>query len=306
MKELPQYPGDLVEHLRAFRALAQRVADDPRGAYEAAARTVGVDPSVLRRRVQTLADYYGEPLFEGRGASLRLSAAGDSVSAGAERVFDALTELRADAGAAPRRLTFACTGTITTELLPDVIRDLEGAYPQLSVRVRRAGASAARELLESGAADLAVVRADAAPVGVDALELCGDRLWLALPRAHPLASRRRVTPQQMAGLPIVGYRARSSTRRRVMSVLGPLGAELRYEVDGRAAALRFVSLGLGAAFLSLLPGHRIDSRVVVVRDVSRHFPASRFWLCRRPRRAPTDIERAATKALRKHARRRRD
>jgi len=306
MKErLPPYPGDLVEHLRSFEVLARRVAEDPRGAYEEAARSLKLDPSVLRRRVQTLTTYYDSPLLEGRGAKLRLSASGAAVLHATEKVFDVLSHVRTQSGAAPRRLTLACTGTITTELLPDVLRDLARKYPDLSVRVRRAGAAAARDLLDAGAVDLAVVRAEHALTGADADVLCRDRLWLALPSTHELARRRQVRVEDMAKLPIIGYRARSSTRRRVMSVLGPHGAEVRFEVDGRAAALRFVSLGLGGAFLSLLPGHAIRERGVAVRDVSRHFPVSHFWLCRRPRHAPSEIEDAAARAIRKYARARR-
>ncbi len=301
----PRYPGDLVEHLESFGALARRLADDPRGAFEGAAHEMGLDPSVLRRRVQTLTAYYGASLLEGRGAKLRLSATGAAVLDGAGRVFDALERLRVDSGVAPQRLTIACTGTITTELLPDVLRDLIRVYPELAVRVRRAGAAAARKQLESQAADLAVVRAAEAPRGVDAEALCRDRLWLALPEDHPLAKRRRVSLADMAALPIVGYRARSSTRRRVMSVLGPRGAEVRFEVDGRAAALRFASLGLGAAFLSLLPGHRIRVPGVAVRDVTRHFPAIHFWLCQRPQHEATEVEEAAMRAIRNYARARR-
>ena len=304
MFDPPRYSGDLVEHLRSFRVLAQRIEHDPRGAYEAAAASIPVDQSVLRRRMQTLEEHLGAPLLEGRAAALRLSAVGRAVAEESERVFAAIGRLHERAGCAPSHLTFACTGTITTELLPEVFRELQRAFPDLSLRVRRAGADAARRLLDSGAADLAVVRADSAPDGVEAEDLCRDRLWLALPAKHPLAKRRRIDAETMASLDVVGYRARSSTRRRVMSVLEPLGAEVRFEVDGRAAALRFVSLGLGAAFLSLLPGHRVRAKGVVVRDVSRHFPGSHFWLCRRRGGAPNGVEAAAMRSIRAHARQR--
>ncbi len=305
MIDPPRYPGDLMEHLRSFRHLAERVTQDPRGAYEAAAAANRVDASVLRRRIQTLEAHLGVPLFEGRASGLRLSSVGQAVAEESGRVFAAVSRLHDKAGVAPSHLTFACTGTITTELLPEVFHDLQRKFPELSLRVRRAGADAAQRLLQSGAADVAVVRAADAPEGIEAEELCRDRLWLVLPKTSPLAQRRRVDARAMAALDIVGYRERSSTRRRVMSVLGPLGAEVRFEVDGRAAALRFVSLGLGAAFLSLLPGHRVRDEGVVVRDVSRLFPASHFWLCRRTGAAPNAVEEAAMHSLRTRARARR-
>ncbi len=66
-----------------------------------------------------------------------------------------------------------------------------------------------------------------------------------------------------------------------MTQLGPLGATLRVEVEGRAAALAYARAGVGAAFVSLLPGHRVEGAGVRARDVTALFPRSRFFVIAR-------------------------
>ena len=134
--------------------------------------------------------------------------------------------------------------------------------------------------------------------------LAEDRLWLALPLRHPLARERDVTPARMAAVPLVLFGESSRTRARVMDRLGPLGATIRVEVDGRASALEYVRCGLGATFLSLLPGHAVKDDGVVVRDVTAHFERSRFWaVCRPDRRGDPSVDRVMGLLMR-HAGRR--
>src|SRR5450432_358759 len=72
----PRFPGDLVEHARAFNVLATEIDVPGSGAFERAARKLHLDASVLRRRLQALVDYAGGPLVTGRGRGLRLTGLG--------------------------------------------------------------------------------------------------------------------------------------------------------------------------------------------------------------------------------------
>lgn len=108
----------------------------------------------------------------------------------------------------------------------------------------------------------------------------------------------------MAEVPLVLFGESSRTRARVMDRLGPLGATIRVEVDGRASAIEYVRCGLGATFLSLLPGHAVKDDGVAVRDVTSHFQRSRFWAaCRPDRRADPAVSRVL-ELLMRHAKRR--
>ncbi len=66
--------------------------------------------------------------------------------------------------------------------------------------------------------------------------------------------------------------------RRVMDVMGPLGASPWIEVDGKSAALAYVAQGLGVAFVSALAGQRPERRGMELTDVTASFPRVAFWL----------------------------
>jgi DNA-binding transcriptional LysR family regulator len=272
------YGGDLLEHLRSFAALARAVELGGGGAFARAARDLGVDLSVLRRRIQTLAAHLGAPLLEGRGASLRLSAAGARVREHGLRALDAVAELELAATSDAGPLRVACTGTILAEVLPPVLRAMRDEYPRMSFRVRRAGSEASRDLLVRGDVDFAVVRSAEAPAGFTTRRLGPDRLFLAVTAKSTLATTPRVTLTAIAREPLVGYGPSSATMRRVLEVLGPLGAAPWIEVDGKVAALSYVAEGLGVAFVSVLAGQRPDRKGVVLRDVTASFAPTAFWL----------------------------
>jgi len=272
------YPGDLLVHLSSFTTLLAHVKRRQPGAFERTADELGVDLSVLRRRIQVLADWLGAPILEGRGVALQPSAQGARLADHATRLLAAATELRAQVVGGHNRLTIACTGTITTELLPRVLLDLEQRPRPIRLVVKRAGGQACEALVRNGDVDLGVVRADAPPHGFSSLHLSDDRLWLVVPARHPLAKRPKPTLAQMASIPLVLYGEASRTRTRVMARLGPLGAAIRVEVDSRSSALAYVRAGVGATFVSLLPGHALDRSGARFRDVTALFDRSAFYV----------------------------
>lgn len=273
------YAGDLLEHLRSFAVLAAHVDRGSSGAFARAANELALDVSVLRRRMQSLADHVGSPLVEGRGAAMRITKAGERTRDLAARVLDAVDLLSGGTGArdiGPLRI--ACTGTFLAEVLPPVLAHVRDRHPGLRFRVRREGATASRDLLARGDLDFAVVRSTATPEGLASKRLGRDRLWLAMRKDSALAGASRITVEAMAREPLVGYSGTSSTMRRLMEILRPHGGAPWVEVDGKTAALRYVAAGLGIAFVSLLEGQEPSHPRVVVRDVTAHFPAVSFHL----------------------------
>lgn len=280
------FPGDLLVHLASFEALVAEVRRGRPGAFDQTARKLRVDRSVLRRRIAALDTWFGTPLLEGRGGALKATAAGARLAERSDRILGVIRELRTEVAATRERVTIACTGTITTELLPRVIMDLERRKPPVQLVVRRAGGALCESLVRAGDVDIGVVRSDAAPRGLGNHHLADDRLWFVVPASHPLAKLRRLTLAQMASIPLVLYGESSRTRARVMNKLTEHGATIRVEVEGRSAALEYVRAGIGATFLSLLAGHAVDRRKVHAFDVTPLFAASRFWVIHRAEHRP--------------------
>lgn len=275
------YPGDVLEHLRSFAVLAAHVERGGSGAFARAAAELALDVSVLRRRIQSLTAWVGAPLVDGRGTGLRITRAGESTRDLAARAIDAVDALPGSGRGAGEigPLRVACTGTFLADVLPPVLSAVRTRHRQLRFRVRREGATAARDLLARGELDFAIVRsASSAPDGVASRRLGRDRLWLAMTKDCPLARAPRITAEAIAREALVGYSSASSTMRRVMESLRPHGAEPWIEVDGKTAALRYVAAGLGVAFVSLLEGQEPAHPKVAVRDVTVLFAPVAFHL----------------------------
>ncbi len=287
------YPGDLLLHLAALRAVAAS-AGQP-AAFFKAARALGVDESVVRKRLVTLSGHAGGALFEGRASALRLTREGEKALSVAERALAAVEELGKPVTA---RLSIGCTGTIASEVLPAVVARLRRAHPSLIVHVRRFGAEGALAAITSGELDLAVIRAPSAPRGVASTFVAKDKLMFAVRSNSPLA-RASINLAKIARVPLITFRPASSTRARVMSVLEPLGAIAHIEVESKSLALRYVELAMGVAFVSVLPGTQLVAPKVVLRDVTKHFPPVSFWAIWREHRALRVWEREAIAALRR-------
>jgi DNA-binding transcriptional LysR family regulator len=144
--------------------------------------------------------------------------------------------------------------------------------------IRGSGSEASRGLLARNEIDFAVVRGADRPAGVASVRLAADRLWLASAPGMATATARRLAMASVAREPLVGYSSSSSTMKRVMAVLGPLGAAPWIEVDGKAAALAYAAAGLGLAFVSAVASQKPERTGVVLRDVTAHFEPASFWL----------------------------
>jgi LysR family transcriptional regulator, carnitine catabolism transcriptional activator len=294
------YAGDLFSHLRSFLTLAQRVESAPRRAFEEAAATLHLDVSVLRRRMATLSAWLGAPLFEGRGASLRVARGGARAREIAARALLDLDALRAGLRGDPGRLSIGCTGTVTTDLLPSVVRDLMRRFPGIEIHLRRTGAERGEALLRRGELDVVIVRGDHPPKGLVARRIAFDRLWMVVRRDHPLARSKSKRPPDLRAVargPLILFAEGSTTRARILERLGPLGATVQLEVDGRSAALSFATLGLGIAFLSQLPGQRVHTRELAALDVTAQFRKTAFWVLTRESASVSEAQRFLVEQL---------
>lgn len=291
-----EYPGDLLLHLRSFIALLGRVEARPSGAFDATATTLGVDRTVLRRRVQALQAWAGAPLFSGRGSGLQPTAAGKRLAEHAAPLIEGLLSLRQPENRPPPLLRIACTGTITTALLPDVLVALRRVPDPPRVVMRRAGGEDCARLVEDGEVDVAIRRTTRPTPG--ALQLCSDRLWLIVPRGHPIARKKKLDASELAALPLVLYDQGSRTRARVLERLP--GARIAIEVDGKSAAIEYVRRGFGVGFLSAVPWQILRFAGVELRDVTSIFGRTHFELLVAPSRAQDPEIRAFSEVLRAH------
>ena len=144
-----------LKHLRYFDALARHRH------FGRAAEASAISQPALSLQVKELEDILGAPLVERGARQIGLTALGEEFSLRAREVLRAVDELgalaRASTGPLAGRLRLGVIPTVAPYLLPQVMRELAGRFPDLDLRPREAVTPKLLRDLHEGRLDLALL-----------------------------------------------------------------------------------------------------------------------------------------------------
>lgn len=253
-----------VRHLRVAVAVADA------GGYTAAARELHVAQSSLSRTVLETEQRLGVPLFERTTRRVVPTADGLEFLNVARRVlreYDAaLTHFDGYLAGRRGKVSIAALPSIAATLLPPVISAFRAARPEVTVVVRDGLSGEVRELVESGAVDMAVTVATAMPEGVAARNIAADTFACVFSSLHPFARREAVSWSDLAGEPFVAFDEASSIRWHADRVLAEQSIELGPMTEARniGAVAGLTGAGLG---VTVAPGLVVPMMMFADLDV---------------------------------------
>ncbi len=229
------------------------------GSFHAAAGRLFVTQSAVSQALRALEAEVGEPLLlrpaGGRGAQLRLSAAGQALLPIARDILRRFAEGRQAvaelSGLLSGRLAIGAVDVAAIYHLPDPLRAFKRAHPGLAISVRVDGSRALTAALREGALDLAFVLAAETPTGLAGRSYRDDPLAVVAP-ADLLASLGPApAPAAVAALGWISYPRRSVTRGLIEAAFAAAGLPfpVLMEIDRPEAILQMVRAGLGLAVL---------------------------------------------------------
>ncbi|MFJ4526246.1 LysR family transcriptional regulator [Streptomyces sp. NPDC088810] len=175
------------------------------GSFTHAAARLNYTQSAVSRRIATLEQQAGGPLFERLARGVRLNPAGRALHRHAVEVLDRLARaqrelvvLHAGHGGLLHVGAFA---TANIRLVPTALRALHQARPDVEVVAVEGPTDTLMRRIADGALDLAVVSDYPSGLpsadGVTTTELCEDELLVALPREHRLAEAGTVDLREL-------------------------------------------------------------------------------------------------------------
>jgi DNA-binding transcriptional LysR family regulator len=179
-----------------------------RGSFTAAADALGYTQSAVSRQVASLEAAAGTPLFERGSRGVRTTEAGSALVRHAGTVLDELAtaqrELAGFTGSNPGSLRVGAIPTAVAELLPRALTAFRGRRPEVELGLREGSSPSQLRRVISGSADVAVVsvlpeRRSTRDRRIELEHLLDDPLLLAVGRNHPLAGRRTVDLDALAG-----------------------------------------------------------------------------------------------------------
>ncbi|MGH8359399.1 MAG: LysR family transcriptional regulator, partial [Pseudomonas sp.] len=194
----------LIRHLWLFLAVAEEQN------FGRAAKRLGMSQPPLSEQIQVLEQALKVKLFDRSRRGAKLTPVGAAILPAVRKFAEQLErlELAVEEAVAGQSgmLTIGAISTAMFDVLPGLIEQLKLDYPQLTVSVREIDSVEALPALEAGDIDLAFARLDGdLGASVQSLPLTEDRLVVALPVDHPLASRTRISLSSLANEPLVMF-----------------------------------------------------------------------------------------------------
>ena len=253
------------------------IADAGLNITVAADRVHATQPG-LSKQLKAFEDELGFQIFTRRGKSLeRLTAAGHEIVERARAILAEAGNIKTFAdnqrGRAHGDLRIVTTHTQARFVLPGALAALRGNYPELSVSIEPAEEDKAREDIERGVADLAVLSSagEAPSFGLAVPLFTFDRIVL-VSRRHPLAELKRpVEVADLAKHPLVVYSSYTRADSTLRQAFAAAGFEPKIALTARDADLivTYVREGFGVGILADLAISHATGPDLVALDASK-------------------------------------
>jgi DNA-binding transcriptional LysR family regulator len=254
-----------LKHLQTFRQVVES------GSFTRAAHALGYVQSNITAHIQALESELGVPLFDRLGREVRLTSAGRQLHTYAVRLLRLADEARSAVAAGDTALTLSAPETLCTYTLPTLLRTAREQLPQLRLAFRPLHAANLRRHVRAGDIDVAFTMEPVhATPSLHAEPLRHEPILLVGPSAHPLATKERVTPAEVAREPLLLTEAGCAYRLRFEQSMAANGAVPHevLEFSSVEAIKQCVMAGMG---LAVLP------TVAVVRELAAGTLASIAW-----------------------------
>jgi DNA-binding transcriptional LysR family regulator len=270
-----------LRHLRYFLAI---VAERH---FTRAARRLGIAQPPLSQQIRQLEEEVGATLFTRTARGVTLTAAGEAFLPHAEAALREVDRART----AARRVTHGDLGTLRVgftsaaslnPLVPAAISSFRNTYPDVELRLIVQATSPLLAQLSQDQIDVAFVRPTSTErQSLRAIPLPDERLWIALPSGHALATRTRLRLDELRDQPFILYpRANGSLLYdAIIAACQRAGFSPRVvqEAPQMASIVSLVAAGVG---VTLVPESVCQLRPVGVRYVriKGQAPVAMLWL----------------------------
>ena len=233
--------------------------------FSRAAEALGLTQPSVTARIQALERDLGESLFERNGRGVRLTEVGEAFLPHVQRVLKALHDGK-DAVQSLRKLELGtlrlgAAPTISTYVLPALLKEFSSRYPGLDVSVRTDYSQQIVQMVLADEVQMGLERGTTHPE-VETIPLYSDDVILVTAADDPFAEQGAVDIKDIATRRLIMFNRGSSYYALVDNALREAGVPVSpaMELDNMEATKKMVEEGLGIA---LLP------RVAVAQEIDR-------------------------------------
>lgn len=265
-----------LKQLRFLREIARQSLNMSKAALALHTSQPGVT-----RQIQDLERELGiELLVRRKNRVLGLTEAGEAVLASARRMLDEADNIRLIAedlrNERGGRLTVATSHLHARYTLLAPVKSFRERYPEVQLQLIQADADDVPRMIEANEADVGISTDVTRAYPALALLPCGAiERSLIMPKGHPLAGKKRITLEEIAQFPIVGYGPRSRGGQVLAQAFHDKGVDARFVVSASDSDVikAYVEEGLGIAIVPSLALGALPAKLRTT-DVTNLFPKS--------------------------------
>lgn len=274
-----------LRQLRCFLAAADHLH------FGKAALQLGILPAVLGRQIQALETELRVRLFVRSTRQVALSDAGKKLLPRARQLIadgdEIVQHLRELADSNPHLLRIGAIDSAASGLIPNLLRDLHAAHPDLEVVFVEDKTIRLMPQLLNGTLDLAFVRPpERFDRNLQAKMLLEEHPILALPANHALANLDVVPMAALADVPMIlpNRRVRPHSHDLAVKLFEEEGLTMTVaqEAEEKHTILRMVSAGIGGAIVprwSATSGEQgVIFRMIELSSAGFTLPLAAMWL----------------------------
>ena len=176
---------------------------------------LGYAQSNITGQIRQLEEELQVKLFERMGRGIQLTSEGRSFLINAKNILDLCEKAKAEFLPQEIRgvLNIGAAETLCVYRLPRILTEYRSRYPQVEIRVQTESCEHFFELIKAGSIDIALVLTDRVKSADMTVQTLHDEpMTVVSSPSHPLARRKQLKPQDLAGecliitLPGCGYR----------------------------------------------------------------------------------------------------
>ncbi|GFO69632.1 LysR family transcriptional regulator [Geomonas limicola] len=196
--------------------------------FTKAAETLHIAQPAVSMAIRKLEEELELTLFNRQDKKVSLTAEGEIFLPHAQRILDDLQAAEQEMGEL-RGLTkgevrIGIPPMISAYFFPDIIRDFQRRYPELSLSVLGEGAGRIQKLIAQGELDMGVVAGESFPENLEVRRFLREEIVVCVPLDHPFAQRSSVTLAEFIREPLVFYKEGYYIREFFLDVLKGTGA----------------------------------------------------------------------------------
>lgn len=205
------------------------------GSVRKAAAILAITPSSLNRRIQSLEQELGSPLFERHAKGVRLNPAGELAVHAFRRHLADIEELKSRIedlkGTRRGTVSIVCSQSLLPIFLPTQIQAYRAQFPGVEFRVHMADGEAAEHALITYDADLAIVFSPLVMDSFETIATTRQPVFAIMSASHKLTRKKRLRLSDCMEYPLALPKGPYAVRNLLDLEAKRLSANLRPVVE---------------------------------------------------------------------------